>query len=170
MLYVKDIKSRDALVNHEDEEICYCEAENKYFVWKDGWKETTIQPADIGEIKVNYRDLVVNTISNFEPFTLENIEKHQVLINSWDEFQHRDFYMLYARELDYFTLLQRVPADGSKCLGREVLDCLQMLGSIIYVEDFTEEDDRIIFWIKTDKGLVTEAYLFDYTEGVVPFV
>ena len=78
--------------------------------------------------------------------------------------------MLYARELDYFTLLHRVPEDGSKCLGKEIMDCLWNLGYIIYIEDFTEEDDRIIFWIKTNKGLITEVYLFDYTEGVVPFV
>lgn len=169
MLYVKDIKTRDALINHEDGDICYCEAENKYFIWHDGWEETTIQPADVGEIKINYRDLVVNSISNFEPFEMEAIKKYQVLLNSWDEFQHHEFYMLYARELDYFTLLHRVPADGSRCLGKEVLDLLNDLGNLIYVEDFTEEDDRIIFWIKTDTGLVTEAYLFDYTRGVVPF-
>lgn len=169
MLYVTDIQSRDALVNHEDGEICYCEKEKKYYVWQDGWKETEAPTVKGNEIKITYRDLVINTISNFEPFTLEAIEKYQVLINSWDEFQHRDFYMLYARELDYFTLLQRVPADGSKCLGREILDCLMSIGYIIYVEDFTEEDDRIIFWLKTDSGLITEAYLFDYTRGVVPF-
>ena len=100
---------------------------------------------------------------------METIKKYQVLLNSWDEFQHHEFYMLYARELDYFTLLHRVPADGSRCLGKEVLDLINDLGNLIYVEDFTEEDDRIIFWITTDTGLVTEAYLFDYTKGVVPF-
>ena len=169
MLYVKDIKTRDALMNHDDGDICYCDEEKQYFIWHEGWKETKAPSVEGSEIKVSYRDLIINTISNFNPFTLEAIEKYQVLINSWDEFQDRDFYMLYAREMDYFTLLQRVPSDGSKCLGREVLDCLGSLGDIIYIEEFTEEDDRIIFWIRTNSGLVTEAYLFDYTEGVVPF-
>lgn len=171
IIKVKNIKFRDALMNRGEGETVYCEEENTCYTWSNNsWNEVSSTVDAAGEIKVNYRDLVVNAISNFEPFTIENTEKYQVLINNWDEIQNKEYYMLYARELDYFTLLHRVPEDGSKCLGKEIMDCLWNLGYIIYIEDFTEEDDRVIFWIKTDKGLVTEVYLFDYTEGVVPFV
>ena len=171
VIRVKNIKFRDALMNHSEGETVYCEEEKQCYVWTNGQYQPIESKIDgEGEIKVNYRDLVVNAISSFEPFTIENTEKYQVLINNWDEIQNKEYYMLYARELDYFTLLHRVPEDGSKCLGKEIMDCLWNLGYIIYIEDFTEEDDRIIFWIKTNKGLITEVYLFDYTEGVVPFV
>ena len=168
---VKNIKFRDALMNHEEGETVYCEEEKQCFVWQNGKYQPVSSTVDTaGEIKVNYRDLVISALSSFEPFTEDQVKRYQVLINEWDSFQHHNYYMLYARELDYFTLLARGDNDGLRCLGKEIFLCVESVGSPIYVEDFTEEDNRIIIWIKTPDGKITEMYLFDYTEGVVPFV
>lgn len=171
MIRVKNIQFRDALMNHTDGEAVYCEEEDQCYVWTNGAYQPVSSSIDsAGEIKVNYRDLVINAISSFEPLNEEQLTHQQVLINAWDEFQNQDFYMLYCKEFDYFTLFHRVPNESNKCLGKEVLECLACVGSLIYVEDFTEEDKNIIFWIKTPEGKITEVYLFNYTEGVVQFV
>lgn len=167
---VKNTKFRDALMNHTEGETVYCEEENQCYVWTNGKYEPVESHIDgAGEIKVNYRDLVISAISAFSPFDEEQIKKYQVLLNAWDEIQNKEFYMLYARELDYFTLFHRVPNEGNRCLGKEVFDCLSDLGFVVYIEDFTEDEYNIIFWVKTPEGKLTEVYLFDYTRGVVPF-
>lgn len=168
---VKNTKFRDALMNHTDGETVYCEEENQCFVWNDNkWHLVESEVDGAGEIKVNYRDLVIGAISGFDPLDMEACQKYQVLLNKWDEAQYHEYYMLYARELDYFTLLRRTePADDICCLGKEILECLNTIGEIIYVEEFNDDDISVIFWIRTDTGLITEAYLFDYTAGVVPF-
>lgn len=167
---VKNTKFRDALMNHSEGETVYCEEEKQCYVWADGkYQEVESHIDSLGEIKVNYRDLVISAISAFDAFDDEKIKKYQVLLNKWDSIQYRAFYMLYARELDYFTLFQRVPSQEARCLGKEVFSCLQDLGSVVYVEDFTEDECNIIFWIKTPEDKLTEVYLFDYTKGVVPF-
>lgn len=168
---VKNIKFRDALMNHSEGETVYCEEEKQCYVWTNGQYQPVESQIDgAGEIKVNYRDLVISAISAFEPFDDEQIKKYQVLLNAWDEIQAKDFYMLYARELDYFTLFHRVPDEGNRCIGKEVFECLFDLGSVVYIEDFAEDEYNIIFWIKTPEGKLTEVYLFDYTKGVVLFI
>lgn len=170
VIKVKNVKFRDALMNHEDGETVYCEEEKQCFVWQNGAYQPVNSTVDAaGEIKVNYRDLVISALSTMEPFTEEQVKKYQVLLNAWDEIQNKEFYMLYARELDYFTLFHRIPNEGNRCIGKEIFDCLFDLGFVIYVEDFTEDDYNIIFWVKTPEGKLTEVYLFDYTRGVVPF-
>lgn len=167
---VKNIKFRDALMNHSEGETVYCEEEKQCYVWTNGQYQPVESKIDgAGEIKVNYRDLVISAISAFEPFDDEQIKKYQVLLNAWDEIQAKDFYMLYARELDYFTLFYRIPNEGNRCIGKEVFECLSDLGSVVYIEDFTEDEYNIIFWVKTPEGKLTEVYLFDFTRGVVPF-
>ena len=168
---VKNTKFRDALMNHSEGETVYCEEEKQCYVWTNGeYQPVESQIDGAGEIKVNYRDLVISAISAFEPIDDEQTKKYQVLLNAWDEIQAKDFYMLYARELDYFTLFHRVIDEGTKCIGKEVFECLSDLGSVVYIEDFTEDEYYIIFWVKTPEGKLTEVYLFDYTKGVVPFV
>ena len=168
---VKNTKFRDALMNHSEGETVYCEEEKQCYVWTNGeYQPVESQIDGAGEIKVNYRDLVISAISAFEPIDDEQTKKYQVLLNAWDEIQAKDFYMLYARELDYFTLFHRVIDEGNKCIGKEVFECLSDLGSVVYIEDFTEDEYYIIFWVKTPEGKLTEVYLFDYTKGVVPFV
>lgn len=167
---VKNTKFRDALMNHTEGETVYCEEENQCYVWANGKYEPVESHIDgAGEIKVNYRDLVISAISAFSPFDEEQTKKYQVLLNAWDEIQNKEFYMLYARELDYFTLFHRIPNEGNRCLGKEVFECLSDLGFVVYIEDFTEDEYNIIFWVKTPEGKLTEVYLFDYTRGVVPF-
>lgn len=171
IIRVENTKIRDALMNHVEGETVYCNQEQQAYIWHNGkWNEIESQTDVSGEIKVNYRDLVISAISNFSPFNAETNEKYQVLINKWNEKQNHRFYMLYGRELDYFTLFEKTENISNRCFGKEVLTCLADIGSLIYIEDFTDEDDIIIFWIKTPEAKITEVYLFDYTKGVVPFI
>lgn len=170
LIRVKNTKIRDALMNRVEGETVYCEEENQCYVWANG----EYQPVDshidsFGEIKVNYRDLVISAISAFDPLDEKSEQLHQMRINDWDEFGHKQFYMLYGRELDYFTIFNRSNDNSACCLGREVFACLKNIGHIVYIEDYDREDKAIIFWVKTPEDKLTEVYLFDYTEGVVPF-
>ena len=168
---VKNIQFRDALMNHTDGETVYCEEEKQCFVWSNGAYQPVSSSIDsVGEIKVNYRDLVISAISSFDPLDEEQLIHQQMLINSWDEYHKQEFYMLYGREFDYFTLFHWTGNEKNKCLGKEVLECLNNVGSLIYVEEFANEDKNIVFWIKGPEGKITEVYLFDYNEGVVPFI
>ena len=171
IINVKNIQYRDALQNHSENEIVYCEEEQQYFIWKDNQFNPVEDLAKTGEIKLNYRDLLINAISGFEPLDEHQKARTQMALDEWEACQNKEYYMLYGKEINYFTLFHRIPEEmEARCLSKEVLECLQSVGEIIYVEEFDNDNYTIIFWIKTNDNLITEVYLFDYTEGVVPFV
>lgn len=166
IITVKSNKERDMLKLHADNEIVYSVETQKYYQWVDGaWHDYT--PAS--ELKMNYRNLVINSISQFSPMSTESITRHQMQINKWHNDNPKEFYMLYGKELDYFTIFRFVEDNSNRCLGKELFECLSVVGDILYIEEYDAQSEHIIFWVKTPNGLITELYLFDYTEGVVPF-
>lgn len=172
ILRVKDNNVLTALQNHEDGEMVYCEEEKQCYVWKDKhWNpvDSTINPE--GEIKINYNDLMRTAIAGMSPFDEELTNKYINILNAWDGEQQNQYYMLYGRDINYFTVFNKTDYLYCKSLGEEVFNCLSNIGSVIYVEDFDAvEDIRVIFWVKLPDDTITDIYLFDYTEGVVPFV
>lgn len=169
VLKVKNIKFRDALMNHEEGEVVYCKEEDKFFLFHDNkWQSVEGKINASGSFDVKKRDLLINSISSFEPYS-EKMELELIKeISRFREKINSQYYMLLGKELNYFTLFVR--DEWSKAdLSLGVLSCIKDLGNLIYVEQF-EEDNAMIFWIKTHENqTITELYLFDYSRGVIPF-
>lgn len=76
------------------------------------------------------------------------------------------YYMLYGKELSYFTMFE-IQEDGEcSSLGSGVVECLQNVGEI-KAADLTQNADAIEIWVLPKDGKATCMYLFAYDTGVV---
>ena len=81
------------------------------------------------------------------------------------------FYMMYGKEIGYFTVFVRnLPAGTPYDLERldmAVFECLLNVGPVYSVE-LTTEKDAVEIWVKdAERDLLTCMYLFPYDNGVV---
>lgn len=86
------------------------------------------------------------------------------------------YYLLYGREINYFTLFVKDENWELESLDLGVIECLNNIGTIYSIE-YTKEKDAIEIWIEvetetsidTEKSekLITCMYLFPYDTGIV---
>lgn len=172
IMKVQNIKIRDALVNHDEGETVYCIDEDKCFMWHDGkWID---MPGEVtgSHFVINYRELMVNTIKNFEPLTKEQLERVYDITRSfvWKSFEAR-YYALVAfpenKTLDFTLFAPKV--DGED-IGKVIIEILQSRGEFIYMEDVDiDEDPQITYWVRLTDGTLREYYLANYDGGVIEY-
>lgn len=89
------------------------------------------------------------------------------LINAFAADTKNDFYMLYGREMNYFTVFAKYEKWELETLALAVTECLANIGAVYSIE-LTTEQDAIEIWVKdTQQDLVTCMYLFPYDNGIV---
>ena len=142
----------------QEGEIIQNSIDKKFYIYKDGnWMLINMESSGIN---MGLYDMNKQIISQLPVLTdLEN-KKHT--INSLHEKFNNEFYMLYGKEISYFTLFRIF---DSTHFGNEVIDCLNNVGNIKAI-DFTEAQDAIEIWIQ-DKDEPTCLYLFPYDSGLV---
>lgn len=89
------------------------------------------------------------------------------LINTFAADTKNDFYMLYGREINYFTVFAKHEKWELETLALGVTECLANIGSVYSIE-LTAEKDAIEIWVKDiHQDLLTCMYLFPYDGGIV---
>lgn len=172
ILTVKNIKFRDALMNHVEGETVYCEEENKCFIWKDKWIEApgTINPQ--GHFVINYRELMINTIKDLPALNEQQLNRVRELTRDfiWKESKAHYYALIcFGRDKQpYFTLF--VPKKNGEDVGTAIIECLQSRGDFIYMEDVDmDTDDRITYWVREHDDQLMDYYLANYDGGVIEY-
>ena len=111
-------------------------------------------------IKIDLYDVNKQIIAQLP--VLENLDEKIVLINNLHNQFGNQYYMLYGKEISYFTLFKIIQPIY---FGNEVISCLNYIGKIKAI-DFTEAQDAIEIWVEDSNG-PTCLYLFPYDNGVV---
>ena len=77
-------------------------------------------------------------------------------------------YMLYGKEIGYFTLFMRDSYNWEiETLDLAVMECLANVGPVYSIE-LTAEKDAVEIWVKdVHQDLLTCMYLFPYDSGIV---
>lgn len=141
--------------------------EDKIYIYKnDEWQPINIQSADDQGLKMELYELNRSIIAQLPNIT--EFEEKIALINEYRLSTNQQFYMLYGKELSYFTVFMAAgcPCDVST-LGDGVIECLNNVGAIRSI-DYTTNKDAIEIWVHIpDEDLTTCLYLFPYDNGVV---
>ena len=90
-------------------------------------------------------------------------KEKNLTINSLHAKCNNIYYMLYGKEISYFTLFRVIDSDY---FGYEVIECLKNIGAIKAI-DFTETKDAIEIWVENENDEPTCLYLFPYDNGIV---
>lgn len=144
--------------NPQEGEIMQNSIDNKFYIYKDGnWMLINM---DSSGINMGLYDMNKQIISQLPVLT--DLEDKKYTINSLHAKFNNEFYMLYGKEISYFTLFK---IEDSTYFGNEVVDCLNNIGDIKAI-DLTEANDAIEIWVQDGEN-VTCLYLFPYDNGVV---
>lgn len=151
----------------EDGTLVYCdETEKIYTITNKQFEEYTPAVTSESGLNMSLYDLNKAIVSQIKPLddTLRSIAK--MTITHWADLHKDNFYLLYGKEISYFTLFMKDQANPEvKNLAVGVFECLDNIGDICSVER-TEDQSAIEIWVNTPEG-ATCLYLFCYGNGIV---
>lgn len=170
IIKVPNLKVLNSLPNHEQGEVAFCEEENKYYIYSEEWTEVKAEMSEDGGLKIDLYELNKQIVSQLNDFTEENVEELKTIISGWEGTKNNYFYMLYGREINYFTLFRKVGDEAEfDNFSNAIIECLQNIGTI-KAYDITD-GDAVEIWISNNEDLtqVTVLYLFPYDMAVVTY-
>lgn len=94
--------------------------------------------------------------------TIENLIDKAMLVKQFHKKYNNRFYMLYGKEISYFTLFEIFDAHR---FGIEVVNCINDLGPVKDIS-LTENKDAIEIWLMYEDE-ATCLYLFPYDNGLI---
>ena len=97
----------------------------------------------------------------------EDLARAMIEIKDFANSTNNKCYMLYGKEIGYFTLFMRDPKWELETMDLAVTECLVNVGPIYSIE-LTSPKDAFEIWVKDTKtDLLTCMYLFPYDNGIV---
>lgn len=94
------------------------------------------------------------------------------LIDTFAADTNNNFYMLYGKEVSYFTVFAKHERWELETLCLAVAECLANIGQIYSIE-LTANKDAIEIWVRMypkvaeEESILTCMYLFPYDNGIV---
>ena len=161
MITVNNYKDLKALRFHGEGETAYVKKDKCGYVYHDDkWVKID---TDGSGLKMNLYEINKSIYSQMDPLEDDSLE---YLKRDIDKRLTGNYYLLYGREISYFTLFERKNETG-ETLGEVVLDCLKTFDKI-YSYEFRDNEQTVEIWVHNEKdNLATALYLFDYKDGVV---
>lgn len=134
--------------------------EGEYLIWKDGaWNKINVEGSDIS---MDLYDMNKQIIVQLPTLTDDELNEKKYSIDALNGKYNNEYYMLYGKEISYFTLFKIVEP---QYFSYEVIECLKNVGDIKAI-DLTEDKDAVEAWVMAD-GEATCLYLFPYDLGIV---
>ena len=134
--------------------------EGEYLIWKDGnWNKINVEGSNIS---MGLYDMNKQIIAQLPTLTTNDLLEKLPLVEELHNKYNNEYYMLYGKEISYFTLFKLKQVES---FPHEAIDCLQNIGPIKAI-DLTEDKDAIEAWVMADDE-ATCLYLFPYDMGVV---
>lgn len=160
------IKNKQELktIENPDGKLVYNGEDQKYYYLKEGeWIQTPVQINSEGELGINLYELNKQLIQQLDYMTEEQLKEASTVIG---DFMSGDCYMLYGKDIGYFTLFMKDEKSPEDRVGL-VFECLHAaFGDNIYSIELNEEKTAIEIWVNFQE-MVTVLYLFDYSQGIV---
>lgn len=136
---------------------------NITYVYNNGWQPLgDVKVAGEG-LKMSLYDLNQNIMEQLPDIT--EFDDKITLINEFKELTNNKYYMLYSKDISYFTMFVIEKYGEMASLGDAVIECLKNLGKVKSI-DFTENRDAIEVWVEYD-GKIICAYFFPYDNGIL---
>lgn len=136
-------------------------------------KTPILQPIDLGgsfSMGMTLYDLNKSVISKeplFDWNNKEEVEKLKETVNSWYNKINQDnkYFLLYGREIHYFTLIHKITEDGD--LFNNLKEMLEVFSNLISIDVAdTDKENKLEIWVRTEFEKAELLYLFPYDEGL----
>ena len=121
-----------------------------------------------GEVTMSLYEMNRQLINQIPDYNEEAWKGAEAILKEYLEMHPNSYYMMYGRELNYFTVFQKRDEAEFASLFDAVKTCLASVGG---VRSFDFDGEAAIeIWVKPDiASTVTCLYLFPYDDGVVTY-
>lgn len=137
---------------------------NKTYIYNNGWQLLEAAKLKGQGLNMSLYDLNKSIISQLNILT--DFTDAIALINEFTEETNNKYYMLYAKDISYFTIFHIEKYGEFINLGDGTIECLRNIGDVKSI-DYTEAKDAIEIWIQRENNEPICAYLFPYDNGIV---
>jgi hypothetical protein len=125
------------------------------------------------DLKLSLYDMNAQIISQLPALSKEDIQAKKQTFKDFLEKTENNFYMLYGKEISYFTVFHNLDS-YIDYVGYQIytdfyevlLECLRNIGEVKSF-DLTEAKDAFEIWVKVDEDKTTCLYFFPYDSGIV---
>lgn len=167
MAEIKIISSMSAeKYNPKDGEVCGFEKEDGSIEYR-LYTNNEWHPINLNEsgLELNLYNLNQQIISQLPTLTEEQRLEKVCLIDDYIEKTKNEFYMLYGKNMSYFTVFKK-DQRGTQIASYETLACLDEIGEIKSIE--LDANGGIEIWVvKAEDGIADCLYLFPYDMGII---
>lgn len=173
LIKIKDNAELEEIKEPVDGQIVYNEIGENYFIYKnEKWFPLEAQMTSQG-LELNLYELNRNIIEQLPDYEDSQWEGAEKVFGDWLMEQSSTYYMLYGREINYFTIFKKgnIGESDFATFWDGLKECLTALGVVRSINVNKLEDgsaSSIEIWIKYN-GVVTCMYLFNYDEGIVTY-
>lgn len=145
-----------------DGEVVRDDKSGKYYIWQNGeWNRVKVEGSDINMTQYDLSKSVVSQLPELDPSTKVS------LINDYIDKAENVFYMIYGKEISYFTILylNKNSTLEAENPGEVVIECLNNIGKIRAIE--LDEDQGVLeMWVMNNNE-PTCLYMYGYDDGIV---
>lgn len=135
--------------------------EGHYMMYNQGnWEKVTVNGKGI---EMSLYDLNKDIVRQLPTLTHKELENKAEIINQFGYKTDNEYYMMYGKEISYFTVLH---LGFPHLFGKEVIDCLSYVGEVKSI-GLTADKDAVEIWVMKDENEATCLYLFPYDIGVI---
>lgn len=128
--------------------------------------EDNIDIKGSNKVSIDLYTMNKEIISQLNDITEEELKAKEKIISEFIKLKNNKFYMLYGKEIGYFTLFNIKYSITGKT-GKEIISCLKEIGTIKSI-DLEKDKSAIEIWVKPfNEEESTCLYLFPYDLGVV---
>ena len=142
----------------QEGEIIQNSIDKKFYIYKDSnWMLINTESSGINMGLYDINKQIILQLPDLTDFTLAS-----EVIKNFNTYWHNVYYMLYGKEISYFTVFKiKEPI----LFDYEVIDVIKNIGPVKAI-DLTENGDAIEIWIIYNNE-PTCLYLFPYDTGIV---
>ena len=163
VITVKNILELNSLKDLNTDTAVYVENTEEYFIRKNNnWSAVQIKTDANSNIKLSLYDLNKQLIGQMPKLNNEELKEKAITISNLHTKYNNNYYMLYGKEISYFTLFK---INDPTYFYNEIVDCLKNIGDIKSIEN-TKALDAVECWVQNEDE-VTCLYLFPYDSGLV---
>lgn len=145
-----------------DGEVVRDSKSGKYYIWQnDEWNRVTVKGSDINMTQYDLSKSVVSQLPECD------IASKVTLINDYIDNTKNTYYMIYGKEISYFTILYLNENSilEAEDPGEVVIECLSNIGKIRAIE--LDEDNNVLeMWVMNNNE-PTCVYMYGYDSGLV---
>lgn len=158
---IEQVENLEDILEPYHGQTVWCSSEDKTYRFDavEGWQEVPEEGKT--EIAMGIYDMNRQIIGQLKPLSDDELhEKSKIITQLIDETRNR-FYMLLCRDINYYTVLMRIP-EAEEMMEKVVVDCAKYIGNIKAIEIV---EGAVEIWVSNEEETYA-MYLFPYDGGV----